>query len=380
MTLVEKPLRVIMLGLRGFPSVQGGVETHAEHLCPLLVELGCDIEVIVRSPYQSVKTGYLWRGIRFRSIWAPRSKGLETIIHTLLGVLYAAIKRPDILHIQAVGPAIMAPLARLLGLHVVVTHHGPDYERQKWGVIAKLVLRLGESFGMRYSNARIVISEVIRKIVHEKYGLESELIPNGVDIPKLPNTTAILKTFGLEPERYVLLVSRLVPEKRHHDLIQAFLQATLEGWKLVLVGASDHPDAYAQSLLDAAGQQAPNVVCTGFQTGLALKELYANAGFFVLPSSHEGLPIVLLEALSFGLPVIASDIPANLEVTCSGISYYPLGDLRSLTTQLKKRAQKKLTSGEREHLRQFVQEKYKWSIVAQKTFDVYMTAKKRGIV
>lgn len=380
MTLVEKPLRVIMLGLRGFPGVQGGVETHAEHLCPLLVELGCDIEVIVRSPYQSAKTGTLWRGIRFRSIWAPRSKGLETIIHTLLGVLYAAIKRPDILHIQAIGPAIMAPLARLLGLYVVVTHHGPDYERQKWGGGAKLVLRLGESFGMRYSNARIVISEVIRKIVHEKYGLESELIPNGVDIPKLPNTTAILKTFGLEPERYVLLVSRLVPEKRHHDLIQAFLQATLEGWKLVLVGASDHPDAYAQSLLDAAEQQAPNVVCTGFQTGLALKELYANAGFFVLPSSHEGLPIVLLEALSFGLPVIASDIPANLEVTCSGISYFPLGDLRSLTTQLKKQAQKKLTSDQRENLRQFVLGEYKWSIVAQKTFDVYMTAKQRGIV
>ena len=103
MTLVEKPLRVIMLGLRGFPGVQGGVEAHAEHLCPLLVELGCDIEVIVRSPYQPVRTDSLWRGIQFRSIWAPRSKGLETIIHTLLGVLYAAVKRPDILHIQASG-------------------------------------------------------------------------------------------------------------------------------------------------------------------------------------------------------------------------------------------------------------------------------------
>ncbi len=376
MTLVEKPLRVIMLGLRGFPGVQGGVEAHAEHLCPLLVELGCDIEVIVRSPYQPVRTDSLWRGIQFRSIWAPRSKGLETIIHTLLGVLYAAVKRPDILHIQAIGPAIMAPLARLLGLHVVVTHHGPDYERQKWGVIAKFVLRLGESFGMRYSNARIVISDVIRKIVHEKYGLASELIPNGVNSSDMPNTAAILNTFDLEPERYVLLVSRLVPEKRHHDLIQAFLQSSLEGWKLVLVGASDHPDEYTQSVLDAAGQ-ASNVVCTGFQTGLALKELYANAGFFVLPSSHEGLPIALLEALSFGLPVIASDIPANLEVNCDGISYYPLGDVRSLTILLRKQAQNRLTRDQREYLRQFVLEKYKWDTVAQKTYNVYLVVNGR---
>ena len=270
----------------------------------------------------------------------------------------------------------MAPLARLLGLHVVVTHHGPDYERQKWGVIAKFVLRLGESFGMRYSNARIVISDVIRKIVHEKYGLASELIPNGVNSSDMPNTAAILNTFDLEPERYVLLVSRLVPEKRHHDLIQAFLQSSLEGWKLVLVGASDHPDEYTQSVLDAAGQ-ASNVVCTGFQTGLALKELYANAGFFVLPSSHEGLPIALLEALSFGLPVIASDIPANLEVNCDGISYYPLGDVRSLTILLRKQAQNRLTRDQREYLRQFVLEKYKWDTVAQKTYNVYLVVNGR---
>src|SRR5664280_2300003 len=121
----------MMLGLRGFPNVQGGVETHAEHLCPLLVEMGCDVTVLVRSPYHSIEIGSEWKGVKFVTLWAPKSKGLEAILHSFLGVLYAAIKRPDILHIQAIGPAIMTLPARLLGLRVVVTHHGPDYDRQK---------------------------------------------------------------------------------------------------------------------------------------------------------------------------------------------------------------------------------------------------------
>ncbi len=370
MSIKTKPLRVIMLGLRGFPDVQGGVETHAENLCTSLVKLGCDVEVIVRSSYQPVMFGSVWNGIRFHAIWAPRSKGMEAIVHTLLGILYAVVRRPDILHIQAIGPAILTPLARLLGLRVVVTHHGPDYERQKWGRLAKFALRLGEYLGMRYSNARIAISNVIKNIIYEKYGLQSELIPNGVNLPQLPSSTTILETFDLEPRRYVLMVSRIVPEKRHHDLIQAFLQAKLCGWKLVLVGASDHPDTYTQSVLEVAGK-TQNIVCTGFQTGLALKELYAHAGFFVLPSSHEGLPIALLEALSFGLPAIASDIPANLEVSCSGISYYPLGDVEELIVRLSDQAEKNFTKEQREHLRSFIVEKYKWSVVAQKTYSVY---------
>jgi len=365
-----RPLRVLMLGLRGFPNVQGGVETHAENLCASLVKLGCEVTVIVRSPYQRIEVGPIWRNVRFKPIWAPRLKCLEAILHTFLGVLYAALARPDILHIQAIGPSLMTPLARLLGLRVVVTHHGPDYERQKWGVVAKSLLRFGEVCGMRFSHGRIVISDVIRKTVKEKHGLDSVLIPNGVHLPTLPETHAILQAFELEPRRYVLLVSRMVPEKRHHDLIQAFARARLDGWKLVLVGAPDHADAYAQSVIDAACA-APSVVCAGFQTGMALKELYAHAGVFVLPSSHEGLPIALLEALSFGIPVIASDIPANLELFRSNISYFPLGDVEALAGQLRRRANEELESRQSEYLRQFVLDRYKWSDVARKTYDTY---------
>ncbi len=368
-----RPIRVAFLGLRGFPQVQGGVETHAEYLCPLLLEMGCEVDVIVRSPYMPAEIGRSWRGVRFVRVWAPHSKNLEAIVHTFLGVLVAAIRRPDILHIQAIGPALMTPLARLLGLRVVVTHHGPDYDRQKWGPFAKTMLKMGERFGMRWSHGRIVISEVILRLVREKHGCDSTLIPNGVTLPALPTGRDTLDGFGLVPGRYVVLISRLVPEKRHLDLIEAFRRAALPGWKLAIVGASDHPDAYVQSVLDAA-TNTPNVVCTGFQSGAKLAELFGHAGVFVLPSSHEGLPIALLEALSYGLPVIASDIPANLEVGLPPEHYFPLGDTAALSDRLVQFSSAAPDAEVREARRQWVAGRYDWRSIAAQTVAVYRTA------
>lgn len=362
--------RVAFLGLRGFPGVQGGIETHAENLCPLLKEMGCDVEVIVRASYMPEEKGNEWRGVKFVRVWSPRQKGLEAIIHTFLGVIVAALRRPDILHIQAIGPALMVPFARLLGLRVVVTHHGPDYDRQKWGRFAKWVLATGESWGMRFANRRIVISETIRNLVHAKYGLESVLIPNGVKLPQMPGSTEALQQFGLEPGKYVLLVSRLVPEKRHIDLIEAFSKAQLPGWKLALVGASDHPDEYTERVSELV-RTTPGVIATGFQTGIRLQELYAHAGLFVLPSSHEGLPIAMLEALSYGLPVVASNIPANLEVGLPEEHYFCLGDVGQLAGKLVGFAANPVSPGTRYATRQWVGSKYDWRCIAEQTLASY---------
>lgn len=366
-------LRVMMLGLRGFPNVQGGVETHAEQLCPRLKELGCDVEVIVRSSYMPPDRGDEWHGVRYMRVWCPRISGLETLVHSFLGVLVAAWQRPDVLHIQAIGPALMVPLARLLGLHVVVTHHGPDYEREKWGALARLALQAGEAWGMRFSNGRIVISRTIRKLVRDKYGLSSVLIPNGIALPEAPSSTSALQKFGLAPGRYVLMVGRLVPEKRHMDLIQAFADAALDGWKLVLVGTAEHADAYT-AMVAARAEATNGVVMTGFQCGLALQELYAHAGLFVLPSSHEGLPIALMEALSFGLPVVASDIPAHLEIRLDDAHYFHLGDVSALAERLASFAHNPWPSERREQTRSWLAEREDWSSVAERTFGCYRRA------
>lgn len=370
MANVERRPHVMFLGLRGFPNVQGGVETHCEHLCPELVKLGCDVTVLVRSPYQPVDVGDAWNGVKFVRLWAPKSRSLEAILHSVVGVCYAAFARPDVLHIQAIGPALVTPLARLFGLKVVVTHHGPDYDRQKWGRFAKFALEAGERWGVRFSNAVVVISKTIERLVLDKHRVSSSVIPNGVNLPVIPETISVLNQFELLPNQYILLVSRLVPEKRHFDLIEAFRKSHLTGWKLVLVGASDHPDAYVQQLIDIAAQDE-RIVMTGFQKGLALSELYGHAGFFVLPSSHEGLPIAMLEALSYGLPVIASDIPANLEVGLESDCYFVLGNIENLRDKLIKQTQQTVSQETKVKLRDWVKARYNWLQISKKTKQVY---------
>ncbi len=372
-------ISIIALGLRGFPNVQGGVETHAENLYFELARIGCEIQVLVRSGYQPVDNRDMWNNIRFTRLWAPRFKSAEAILHTFFGVIYAGFKRPDVLHIHGIGPALMTPLARAFGLKVVVTHHGPDYERQKWGRMARCILRLGESLGMHFSHERIVISNVIRNLVAEKHARQSVLIPNGVRLPQSPTSSSALQAFGLIKGKYVLLVSRLVPEKRHLDLIDAFSKANLDGWKLAIVGASDHPDAYVKEVLAAAARTA-NVVCTGFQTGLALRELYAHAGMFVLPSSHEGLPLAMLEALSFGVPAIASDIAPNLEVLNPGVCFYRLGDVEDLARRLRKQSAVQRTAVQAGHVRQHLADTYCWEAIARDTRKVYERATGQGAV
>jgi glycosyltransferase involved in cell wall biosynthesis len=328
--------RIVMLGLRGFPDVQGGIEKHVEALAPLLAGQGWDIEVIGRRPYLPPGKTLLHRGVTILPVWSPRRKSLETIVHTALGVFVAARRRADVLHIHAVGPALLVPLARLLGMRVVVTHHGYDYDRSKWGRLARWSLRLGEALGMRLAHGRIAIAGEVARTMELRYDAPVSFIPNGVDIGPVPAPGAALARFGLRPGGYVVTVGRLVPEKRQDDLIAAFGRLGDPALKLVLIGASDHPDAYARAIGEAAAR-TPGVVLAGFQTGPALAELFGNAGIFVLPSSHEGMPLALLEALGYGLPVLASDIVAHRDLCLAADDYFPLGDIDALAASMRRR-------------------------------------------
>jgi glycosyltransferase involved in cell wall biosynthesis len=359
----------MVLGLRGFPNVQGGVERHAERLYPLIAQLGCRVDIIARASY--IPRGQRhWEGITFHRVWAPGLPGAEALLHSLIGVVYAGIRRPDILHIHAIGPAIVAPLARAMGLKVVVTHHGPDYDREKWGAFARRLLRLGERWGMLRANRRIVITEVIRRLVFERYRLDADVIPNGAALPEMPHTTAALDRFALTAGRYVLLVSRFTPEKRHLDLIEAFARAGLTNWKLVLVGDADDRNGYSRKVR-AAAERIPGTVITGFQSGTALAELYMHAGMFVLPSSHEGLPIALLEALSYGLPVMASDILANLDLGLGSEHYFPLGNVTALAEAIRRLSETELDPCQRRERQRWVETRYHWPAIAARTLEIY---------
>ena len=178
--------KIVVTGTRGIPFIQGGVETHCEELYPRMVRLGFDVNLVMRSWYIIIPEFKLkvFNGVKLSTLYAPHIKGLEAFIHTFLAVIWAKKQKADIIHIHAIGPAIMAPFARFLGLKVVFTHHGCDYERAKWGRFAKFVLKMGERLGTAYANEVIVISEIIQKSLVEKYNRKNtHLIFNGVNTP-----------------------------------------------------------------------------------------------------------------------------------------------------------------------------------------------------
>lgn len=364
-------MKVGIIGLRGIPDVQGGVERHVESLAPLLVTAGHEVTVYARAPYMQQFQGKAWQGVKICKVWSPQHKFTETLLHTFLAIWMAFFQRQQLLHIHAIGPSFFAPLARLLGMKVVMTHHGQDYARQKWGRGAKAFLRFSEFLGVKFSSKIIVISHGLQDLVQNQLGRSARLIPNGVtgfatdaiqpsDVQKL----------GLEPYKYILHVGRFVPEKRHHDLIDAFLKAALPEWKLVFAGEADHADAYSRSVLERASEQ---VVFLGRQNAEHLAYLYAYCGVFVLPSSHEGLPIALLEALSLAAPVIVSDIAPHLELQLPQQCYFPLGNTSALAATLQSYATTDLSTRWQESAT-WVKQNYDWPAIAEKTSAVYLAA------
>ncbi|WP_374588133.1 glycosyltransferase family 4 protein [Ideonella dechloratans] len=371
---MSRPFRVTWIGLRGIPGIQGGVETHAEQLCPKLQARGFELTVVARRPYLPKGSPTEYQGVRILPLWSPRNASLEAVVHSLLATLHAGlVSRPDILHIQAIGPALATPLARLLGLKVVVTHHGPDYDRQKWGTLAKWSLRLGERVGMRLAQRRIVISRGIEAAVARAHRVNCDVIPNGANVAaQVPPPGAELARLGLSARRYVVLVSRLVPEKRHLDLARAFLRANPPGWRLVFVGRADHESDYSRQVLETAAADAKGrIVCAGFLSGATLAEVFGNAGLFVLPSSHEGLPIALLEALSYGLPVLASNIEPNVEVGLPADCYFPLGDVEALSDALTRKISEGWTNKASDERKSFLRRHFDWESIADQTAKVY---------
>jgi glycosyltransferase involved in cell wall biosynthesis len=364
--------KVIFLGLRGIPEIQGGVETHVAALAARIAQRGWEVEVLGRSPYLPSREPYVWKGVTVTPVWSPRSKCLEALVHTTLALFVAARHRPDLVHIQAIGPALLTPLARLLGLRVVVTHHGFDYERQKWGWLAKSMLRAGEAMGMIFSNANIGVSKAIADKVRRNFGVAANFIPNGVesDFPKLG--TSYLESIKVAPKRYILTVGRIVEEKRQLDLIAAFARLNDPDLKLLIVGRADHDGCYLHEVEQAAAA-TPGVVMTGFQCGESLCQLYHHAALFILPSSHEGMPIALLEALSHGIPCLASDIDANRALKLGAENYFPLGDVAALADDIRRKLSLPDSPQSKQQAAK-IRASYGWNPIVSRTLDIYMSA------
>jgi glycosyltransferase involved in cell wall biosynthesis len=365
-------MKVVVTGTRGIPNIQGGVETHCEELYPRLVKLGVDVTVIRRTPYiDQSNRSTTYKGVKLLDVFAPRKKSIEAIIHTFLAVIKARQLNADIIHIHAVGPSVVVPFAKLLGLTVVTTNHGPDYDRKKWGKLAKTIIRMGERFAAKYSDKVIVISKVIANILADKYGrTDTELIFNGVEKPIKSTSTSYLDSIGVSAGKYVVALGRFVEEKNFHQLIEAYCKANVqEDYKLVIAGDADHDDAYSQSLKRQAKDNG--IVLTGFIKGEKLNQLMSNASLFVLPSSHEGLPIAMLEAMSYEIDVLASDIPANRLSQLSSTDFFEVENIGAMSAAISRKLTEKSTP------RTYDLKPYDWDHIAHQTLDVYNKVLKR---
>ena len=335
-------VRVAVIGLRGVPDVMGGIETHCSQLLPrLLAEAPAgtlEITVLARKGY--VTSRGIHDGVEQIPIWAPRRAALETIVHTFISLLYARfVLRADVVHLHAIGPGLLAPLARLLRFRLLFTHHGEDYRRQKWGRGSRLALRLGELLAVRFAHRIITVSKATKTRLCDRFAKQADRIvhiPNGITrMVAEPASSSLLAQFGLTRGNYIVTVGRLVPEKAQDLLISAFRQARLDhrepACKLLIIGASDHESAYAQSVIAEADD---NIVFAGRQPRDAVLSLNRDAGLFVLPSYHEGLSIAALEALDVGPPVLLSDIEENENIGLPEQHYFRTGSVDDLSKKL----------------------------------------------
>jgi len=305
-------MKIAFIGQKGIPAIMGGVERHVEEVAIRLVEQGHDVTVYTRPNYTDEKLSE-YKGVKLVSFHSVPTKHLDAISHTFASIFHAAIKRYDIVHFHSIGPSSLIWFFKLLNpsTPVVATFHSRDYFHKKWGVFARTYLRLSEFLLCKSAEVVVAVSKGISEYASKKYFISPIYIPNGITMPEVKEANEI-KKWGLEKGNYILAVTRLIRHKGIHYLIDAYKRLNTEK-KLVIVGEGFHSDDYVKELHDKAGANS-NIIFTGAQHGDILTELFSNAYLFAQPSEAEGLSIALLEGMSYGLPVLVSDIVENKEV------------------------------------------------------------------
>lgn len=373
-------MRIAMLGHKRIPSREGGVEIVVEELATRMVERGHEVTVYNRSGHHVSGREFdgeklkEYKGIQLKTVPAINIKGIAAMTASLFASICTAFGRYDVVHFHTEGPCATLWLPKLLGKRCVVTVHGLDHQRSKWGKFARAYIMLGEKCAAKYADEVIVLSRSVQAYFKKKYGRETKLIPNGVT-PVVPKEADLIThDFGLKKDSYILYLGRITPEKGIHYLIEAYKGLNTDKKLVVAGGESDSGGYFAELKTMAEGNH--NIVFTGFVQGQMLEELYSNAYVYVLPSDLEGMPLSLLEAMSYGNCCVVSDIPECAEVVKEKGVVFKKGNVQALCSAL----QQLIDNAEqgaclKKEATEYICAKYSWDDVAQQTVGLYERSK-----
>ena len=373
-TKSSEKLKIAMFGHKRIPSREGGIEVVVTELSTRMAALGHSVTCFNRGGHHVSGSEYdnstleTYKGVKLKKVWTVDKKGLAAMSASVSAAVRTAFGRFDIVHIHAEGPAFMCWLPKLFRKRVIVTIHGLDWARAKWGRLASWYIKSGERNAARFADEIIVLSKGVQEYFQKTYGRETVFVPNGVTRPEKQEAAEIREQWNLQKDSYVLFLGRLVPEKGVHYLIEAWKSIRTDK-KLVIAGGSSDTQDYMNQLKALAGD---DVIFTGFQQGQILEELYSNAYVYVLPSDLEGMPLSLLEAMSYGNCCLVSSIEECTNVTEDHAVIFEKGNVRDLQEKLQWLIDHpEKVKDYQDSASAFICETYSWDDMTKKTIDLY---------
>ncbi len=367
-------MKIAMLGHKRIPSREGGVEVVVEELATRLSKKGNEVVVYNRKGNnvadKNIKTKKLkeYKGVKIKTIFTINKKGLDALIYSFFASIVASFGKYDCIHYHAEGSCAMIWIPKLFKKRVVVTIHGLDWQRAKWGGFATKYIKFGEKMAVKYADEIIVLSKNVQKYFQDEYNRKTNYIPNGVNRPIIKEPKIIKEKYNLDKENYILFLARIVPEKGLDYLIDAYKEIDTD-IKLVIAGGASHTNDYYDSIKNKVKDNL-NIIMTGFVQGEELEELYSNCFIYCLPSDIEGMPISLLEAMSYGRKCLVSDIDENTEVCKEFATTFKKSNVEDLKEKLKVCLNNENRKDENE-ISEYILNKYNWDNVVEETEKLY---------
>lgn len=362
-------MKIAMIGHKRIPGREGGIEVVVEELSTRLAEKG-NMVIAYNRKKKGTKKIENYKGVKIITIPTIEKKSTDAIVYSFLATVHALFCKYDVIHYHGIGPSLMLIISRIFGKRVVVTVHGLNYKTPKWKGLGAKMMKLGEKITAKYANEIIVLSKEQQNYFKKQYGRNTTYIPNGVTINEQLKPNIIFKKWGLKKNGYILFLSRIVPGKGLEYLIDSYKKIETD-LPLIIAGGTEYVGDFYDEVCQKV-KQDKRIKMIGFVNGDLLNELYSNARLFVFPSEAEGMPVCLLEALSYNTPCVVSDIPENVEIGKEYVQYFKSKD----TNDLKDKMEKMLKKTKNDDSRKYVSEYFSWDKIIEQTYEIYEKVKK----